>query len=210
MHERDRHLFIPRESGSKLPLVCVHGDDANRLLPGLIHPERPFAAFKHQGDGGRRVALDRLDVIAARFLKELNEAGWKPPFALCGYSFGGIIAFEMAQQLARSGTSQVPLLILIDAYAPSIHVQAMQSDRRLITRVRDTVYGTATKTFMATNLRMPGRIHHHHIISTYDEAIRHYTPEPYAGKMLLIKSQAGWGRKTSDGTTWSQAGSSRT
>jgi len=171
----------------------VHGDEANRLLPKLVHPDRAFAAFKHQGEGGQPVTLTRIEAIATRFLEELKVAGWTPPFALCGYSFGGLVAFEMAQQLMRSGPGNVPLLVLIDAYAPNLHAQAMRSDRRWATTVRDRVYNAAMQPYLARKKRMPGRIHHHHIISTYDSAIRHYTPVPYPGRMLLIKSSDGWG-----------------
>jgi acetoacetyl-CoA synthetase len=191
--KQDRHLINGRRGGDRLPLVCVHGDEANRQLPDLLHPNRPFAAFKHQGDGGTPVRLRRVERIAERFLQELNEGGWKAPFILCGYSFGGLIAFEMAQQLRRADTASVPLLILIDTYAPELHAQAMGADRNLLVKLRDRMYDAAVKPYLRRGARIPPKLHHHHIIATYDEAIRAYAPKPYTGRMLLLKSSEGWG-----------------
>ncbi len=189
----ERHLIEPRKSGNLLPLICIHGDDANRLLPDLIHPHRPFGAFKHQGEGGAPIRLKRIVAIATGFLKELTDAGWKPPYILCGYSFGGLVAFEMAQQLRAVDPTSVPLLILIDSYAPRLHEQAMSADRTFLANIRDRLFDMAVKPYVTGKKRMPPKLHHHHIIATYDAAIRAYAPQPYSGRALLIRSSDGWG-----------------
>lgn len=192
-NQNERHLIEERRQGGRLPLICIHGDDANRLLPDLILPDRPFAAFKHQGDGGAPILMDRVDAIAAGFLRELKDAGWRAPYILCGYSFGGLVAFEMAQQLRQSNPAAVPLLILIDAYAPEMHAEAMKADSHLLSRLRDRIYDLAVQPYLSGGKPMPPKLHHHHIIATYDEAIRAYAPQAYDGQMLLIRSAEGWG-----------------
>lgn len=191
---RSAHLLRVREADKGLlPLVCVHGDDANRLLPKYLDPRRPFYAFIHQGKDGEPVRLTTLDAIASRFLSELSQAGIRPPYALCGYSFGGLVAYEMAQQLARSMEGPVPLLALIDSYAPELHAQAMRTDHKLHVRIRDKVYQSVLAPYLSTGARIPRRLHHFHIIHTYDKAVRSYKPTPYRGRISVIKAADSWG-----------------
>lgn len=188
------HLVRVREGNQGLlPLVCVHGDDANRLLPKYLSPERPFHAFIHQGKDGEPVELTTLEAIGSRFLAELREAGIQPPYALCGYSFGGLVAYEMAQQLTRSLGGAVPLLVLIDSYAPELHAQAMRTDHKLHVRIRDKVYQSVLAPYLASGARIPRRLHHFHIIHTYDMAVRAYKPKPYPGRLMVIKAADSWG-----------------
>jgi thioesterase domain-containing protein len=48
---------------------------------------------------------------------------------LGGYSFGGIVAYEMARQLSAEG-HQVPLLAMFDMYAPEQFMEVMNGTRR--------------------------------------------------------------------------------
>ncbi|MBK9175406.1 MAG: hypothetical protein IPM46_03535 [Flavobacteriales bacterium] len=194
MSRTPTHLVRVREGNQGLlPLVCVHGDDANRLLPKYLDPQRPFYAFIHQGKDGEQVELTTLDAIASRFLGELNQAGIHPPYALCGYSFGGLVAYEMAQQLTQSIDGSVPLLVLIDTYAPELHAQAMRRDHKLHVRIRDKVYQSVLATYLANGAQIPRKLHHFHIIHTYDMAVRAYQPKPYPGRMIVIKAADSWG-----------------
>src|SRR5262249_35050135 len=54
-----------------------------------------------------------LEDIAAHHLKELRAVQPKGPYFLGGFCFGGIVAFEMAQQLRQHG-QEVALLVLAD------------------------------------------------------------------------------------------------
>jgi aspartate racemase len=114
------------------------------------------------------------------------------PYILCGYSFGGIIAYEMAARLQRQG-HEVPLLILLDSYAPALHIQAMDTDSRLHTRLKNAAFRTLSAPFLRADLRMPPRLHHHHIIDVYDKAVRTYRPKPYVGEVLVLKASGAWG-----------------
>lgn len=55
--------------------------------------------------------------MAAEYLKEMRSVQPFGPYKLCGSSFGGLIAFEMACQLTADG-EEVSLLALFDTYAP--------------------------------------------------------------------------------------------
>ncbi|CAG8432958.1 11019_t:CDS:2 [Diversispora eburnea] len=58
-----------------------------------------------------------ISVIARRYIKLLQDNKEVGPYYLCGYSYGGLIAWEMARQLESLG-AKVGGLYLIDAPSP--------------------------------------------------------------------------------------------
>jgi thioesterase domain-containing protein len=57
--------------------------------------------------------------LAARYVAAIQHLQPAGPYDLAGWSIGGIIAFEMARQLAGQG-AQVGHLALIDTYSPAV------------------------------------------------------------------------------------------
>lgn len=186
-----RHLVELDLTEQGMSFIIVQGDEANRALPGHFRDQHGIA-FIHQGADRRRLRMTSVEAIAARYLRELRSVRPEGPYLLCGYSFGGIIAYEMAVRLRRQG-HEVPLLILLDSYAPTLHIQAMDTDRRLHTRLKDVAFRSLSAPFLRADLRMPARLHHHHIIDTYDKAVRAYHPSPYGGDVLVLKAAEAWG-----------------
>lgn len=184
-------------------MVCVHGDEANELLPKHLDPDRPFFAFIHQGKDKKKLPLQRVEDIAEHYLNELRSARAEGDIVLCGYSFGGIIAFEMAQQLRAQG-HEVKLLVLIDAYSPDLHVQALDSDHDWRSNLKHDLMLKASAPFIRMDRRMPPKIHHHHIIHVYDKAIRMYDAKPYDGEMMILKAKDAWGPDDLGWTTLSK------
>ncbi len=60
---------------------------------------------------------ESIEEMAARYVAAIREKRPKGPYLLGGWSFGGFVAFEMAQQLTRAGES-VPLLAMLDTRSP--------------------------------------------------------------------------------------------
>jgi thioesterase domain-containing protein len=60
--------------------------------------------------------LNRMEDIAAHYISEIMSQNPNGPYALAGYSFGGIIAFEMARQLDKMG-KKVNMVAMFDTYA---------------------------------------------------------------------------------------------
>jgi len=103
--------------GSKPPLFWVHGDASNVALPRYLDPEQPLYALLHQSQDGSRAQYTRVEDIAAHYLEEMRTVQPTGPYYLGGYCFGGMIAFEIAQQLYRQG-QRVALLVLLDPSSP--------------------------------------------------------------------------------------------
>ena len=59
--------------------------------------------------------FDRVEDMADCYLNALKNVGPQGSCILIGYSFGGLVAMEMAQRLSESG-KHVALLVLVDTY----------------------------------------------------------------------------------------------
>ncbi len=102
----------------------VHCDDANFFLPRFLGRDIPFYGFFHQGQNGERIRHDSIPGMAGKYIAEMAKVRHKAPYILGGYSIGGVIAFEMANQLVSKG-QPVALLFLIDSLCPGYHGRVM-------------------------------------------------------------------------------------
>jgi amino acid adenylation domain-containing protein len=116
-----RSLVAINPAGKGLPIFAVPGVGGNVLcysdLARLLGPERPFYALQSRGLSGSERPLTRIEDIAAAFLAEIREMQPRGPYQLLGTCIGGIVAYEMAQQLRAAGQEVKPLL-LIEAWPP--------------------------------------------------------------------------------------------
>ncbi|MER5638825.1 amino acid adenylation domain-containing protein [Kitasatospora sp. NPDC002227] len=132
--ERDREAFevlLPlRAAGRGTPLFCVHpGGGISWAYTGLLRhldPETPLYGLQARGltEGGPRPATVRE--MAADYLTQIRAVRPEGPYRLLGWSFGGVVAHEMAVQLQAAG-QEVELLALLDAY-PAVDAEG----RRLV------------------------------------------------------------------------------
>jgi amino acid adenylation domain-containing protein len=122
-------LIRIQPQGSRPPLVCVHPVGGSVFcyweLARCLGPEQPLYALQAPGLNGGP-ALATVPEMAAHYLAELLQARPQGPFYLGGWSFGGVVAFEMAQQLRARG-QEVALLALFDSYSP-LHESQTQAD----------------------------------------------------------------------------------
>ena len=115
-------LVALRPGGDRLPLFFLHGIAGEVLYcePIIRHlpPEQPVYGLQAAGlnlPGERPL---RIEAIASRYVEAVQQLIPDGPYYLVGYSAGGIIAYEMAQQL-RSNGHEIGLLGVIDGDAPN-------------------------------------------------------------------------------------------
>jgi amino acid adenylation domain-containing protein len=112
---------IQRGNDSRTPLFCVHGWGGGVVgyadLAQLLGPEQPFYGLRARGLNGQEEPHTEIAEMANDYLKAVRQVQKTGPYYLGGYCQGGVIAFEMAQQLQAAG-EQVALLALFDSYAP--------------------------------------------------------------------------------------------
>ncbi|RKZ90554.1 MAG: hypothetical protein DRR19_09725, partial [Candidatus Parabeggiatoa sp. nov. 1] len=114
--------LVPIQStGSKRPFFCVHPVGGNVLcyakLAHYLGTEQPFYGLQAWGLDGKEAPLTQIEDMATDYIKALRIVQPHGPYMLGGWSFGGVVAFEMAQQLQKLG-NKVALLALIDIGAP--------------------------------------------------------------------------------------------
>jgi thioesterase domain-containing protein len=78
---------------------------------------QPFYGLQPIGLDGKSSPLTRIEDMASHYIEALRRVQPKGPYFLGGWSFGGWVAFEMAQQLQKSG-EEVALLAVLDTLAP--------------------------------------------------------------------------------------------
>jgi thioesterase domain-containing protein/acyl carrier protein len=110
--------------GSKPPFFCAHAHEGNvlfyRALALRLGPDQPFYALQARGLNGKQSPHTRIEEMAAHYIKEIRTIQPESPYLLGGYCFGGLVAFEMAQQLEALG-QRVSLVALFDSYAWGNH-----------------------------------------------------------------------------------------
>lgn len=109
-----------KPTGSKMPLYIVHGAGLNVLLFNALainmHPDQPVYGLQAKGLNGIDEPLTEIKDIAAHYISAIQAQNPDGPYALAGYSFGGIIAYEMTIQLEAQG-KKVKMLAMFDTYA---------------------------------------------------------------------------------------------
>src|SRR5690606_39976316 len=81
-----------------------------------MDPEQPVYGLQAKGLNGIDEPLTSVEAMASLYIEEIVDHNPQGPYALAGYSFGGILAFEMAKQLKAVG-KEVQKLIMFDTYA---------------------------------------------------------------------------------------------
>lgn len=107
--------------GTKPPLFCLpgHGGTAfsYRALAELLNDDRPVYALQYPGLHGDEQTHDTVEGLAEELLRRIRGIRPNGPILLAGYSFGGLVAYEMARQLKQQG-GDVPYLALFDTHVP--------------------------------------------------------------------------------------------
>lgn len=207
-----------KTSGSLPPFFCVHPRGSNlvryHLLANLLGPDQPFYGFQSTALDEKRAARVRIEEMAAEYIEEIRKIQPRGPYNIGGWSFGGTVAFEIAQQLRSKGES-VGLLALIDTFYPvkPEHYPTQGSPRTLswkfdrysgeflfLMRGRRVKYlfrllkdlfgiGTASaKRFVNRKLKREDPIAKalSDIERAHARAEREYVPRPYPGRVVMF------------------------
>ncbi|MFE7435485.1 amino acid adenylation domain-containing protein [Streptomyces tendae] len=133
--ETPRTPLVRLQAGDEgqVPLFCVHpgGGGVLSYLPLARHigPGQPVYGIE---DLTRNSAPDRdVTDLAAAYTAAVREAWPNGPYLLAGWSFGGMVAYEMAARL-RSEGAEVPLMAMIDSGAPETVAGYSEADRCLV------------------------------------------------------------------------------
>jgi thioesterase domain-containing protein/acyl carrier protein len=120
--EEEWSSLVPLQTGGTLPpLFFVHSIGGEvygyKALAKHLGADQPFYGIQARGLDGTQAPFRDMVTMAADYTEEVLRVQPHEPFLLGGYSLGGTIAFEMAQQLYSKGHRQIHVLIL-DEEAP--------------------------------------------------------------------------------------------
>jgi amino acid adenylation domain-containing protein len=206
--------LIPIEPrGSRPPLFCIHGVGGTLLRLGelarLLGNDQPVYGLEARGLDGKNRPLDRIEEMAALYIREIRSLQPEGPYYLCGLSFGGVVAFEMAQQLLAEG-QKVGVLALFDTFPGQVETR-LALFRKFLGFSRNEkihyAWGKTVRVFrraqrLPQNLRLPRPLKD--VKSACHLAALRYVPHAYAGPVTLFRARerslrgfddpkAGWG-----------------
>ncbi|MFA0813679.1 amino acid adenylation domain-containing protein [Microbulbifer epialgicus] len=108
-----------RSAGDLPPLFCVHpAGGLGWWYTGLsrhLDRRRPIYALQGSALIEHQVLPTRLEEVAEACLANIRKIQPQGPYHLLGWSYGGVVAFEIALRL-RSAGERVERLVLLDSY----------------------------------------------------------------------------------------------
>jgi acetoacetyl-CoA synthetase len=119
--EADADTVIRLKTGDpgRRPVFMVHdvtGDVlAYAALAGSLPDSRPIHGVRARGLDGRYQLDSTVDGMADSAVLGIQSIQRSGPYTLVGYSFGGMVAWEMARKLTAAG-QQVDHVVLLDSY----------------------------------------------------------------------------------------------
>lgn len=199
------------------PLFVVHPIDGHvifyRELAHALGSAQPLYAFQAPGLEGECQPFSQVAQLAEHYLTLLQEIQPQGPYRLGGSSFGGMIAFEMAQLLQRKGES-VALLYLADTPEPTETIPAHLADDQAIlwfiakhllkaegldpnamageSLEEQIHYCLKQATSSMAGLTEKQLFDWVQVVRCHRDAICAYQPQPYHGKVLFFSTQEPW------------------
>ena len=209
---RGPHLVAIQPKGKNLPFFCVHGLGGNVLnFRGLaVHMgvDQPFYGLQSmvlETIGNSRVTIEDM---ASHYANEIQSIQPEGPYFLGGASFGGVVAFEVAQQLIARG-QKIGLLSLFDTYAPDysfeiagyyqrvrfhlinmLHgpekLRYVRSKSKILRkRIKKTMYRIAHRVYKGIGRPIPAGLAK--IGELHLQAVMDYKPKAYPGRITLFR-----------------------
>ncbi|HEU5383469.1 MAG TPA: amino acid adenylation domain-containing protein, partial [Ktedonobacteraceae bacterium] len=217
------HLAIPiqilptsQPLAGQQPFFCMHPVGGTVFsythLAEALQDTHPLYVFQAQGIEDGLPPLESIEEMAARYMQELRQIQPEGPYALGGWSMGGMIAFEMARQL-RAQQQEIRLLALFDTYTtyplksegedPALYA-AFAQDLGLSVRSEHwevfQMYTASHDIHLLTALLQDEGVvpldfeaarlaHLLDIFRVHTHALATYVPRTYAGSLLLFRAQ---------------------
>ena len=192
------------------PILIVHGMAGTVPFFELarhIRTGHPVYGFQAKGLDGLEEPLERVEDMAEFYLNSLEDLQPHGPYLLVGYSFGGLVALEMAQRLVRRG-EEIALLVLVDAYPHLRHLALAQRVKLIAQRAKRILlefderflraarrgkrHLRSAQIYLDDRLAEPSPLSFERTTARVREssyrALAAYRPQFYKGKIKFVKS----------------------
>jgi thioesterase domain-containing protein len=124
------HVVEFRTAGSGSPLFCFPGSGGNahifKEMAAALPEGQPVYAIDMEWlcDAEEEFTVEQLAAFCLDQIRDIQKFG---PYYLCGYSFGGLVAYEIATRLIDEGDS-AGLVALLDAPNPALLSNLSEAD----------------------------------------------------------------------------------
>lgn len=205
-------LVSLKRASHNRPFFCIH-PIFGVVLPycELAHhlaEHQPFYGVQSLGLDGKHSSLTNIAEMAAYYIQAIQSVQPQGPYLLGGWSFGGLVAFEMAHQLRQAGQT-IALLALFDTPSPlRVHRPSLINIFNfLLTTVATSILpflleyaalwlrlnGSAiaqlippsSRLRLLDELTLPSLIK---VFSGNQQAVQQYFPSRYSGKLTLFRA----------------------
>lgn len=178
----------------RAPLFLVHQaggiESAYFTLATCLEPNQPLHAIR-ASEGGLDSSVERL---AARYIELVRARSPRGPYFLGGASFGGLVAYEMAQQLRHQNEAVGPVF-LIDTEPPGRDVYTPRTNEEILAFLRAMAPELVDLLLLPRASRPPGLIdlfpECEAFLANFREcsALRtSHAPRPYDGDVVFLRA----------------------
>lgn len=209
-------LLVKIKGGSfKQPLFLVHPVGGHvyiyRDLARYLGSEQPiFGIQAHVADGENQAFS--VEQMATRYIEAVRVQQPEGPYFLGGSSFGGTVAFEMAQQLNAQG-EKIALLTLIDTPGPGqMPVLATEDDTAILVYILGVGFNLSLSLDVLQELKPDEQLLYFleqvkianrvvppdfglaqvrefiHLFKVHAQAMRNYIPQTYPGRIIFFRA----------------------
>ena len=210
-----RNLVPIQTSGTKPPFFCVHGGLGGSLflnpLASYLDKDQPVYALESDGLDGQPFRYRTIEEMASSYIQQIKRVQPLGPYYLGGYCLGGVVAFEIAQQLVRNGDhvgflgqfsaplfynsrNALPNNSKPKRVSPSVRSVLRHMRRRLRyfrnaiqTQIATLGYGV----FHALERPVPQRMRTMYVVRSLTRMEQSYIPKPYQGTVHAFYAREG-------------------
>ncbi len=201
-----------KPDGSRRSLFCTHIAGGYFFyydkLASYLNQKQPLYAIPPQYVDGKHHPHTTIETMASHCIQLMRQVQPEGPYSIAGFCSGGVIAFEMAQQLHAQG-EEMALLALLDSLAPGFHlrlfIRVLLDFLRLknVRLVQERLYHMFLRAFGMPHLRVFQKASEAHRWALWS-----YKAKPYSGRITLFRPSKykyssdpllGWGKLAMEG-----------
>ncbi|MEH2072616.1 MAG: amino acid adenylation domain-containing protein [Nostoc sp.] len=210
-------LVAINSNGDKIPFFCMHGAGGGInnyfILSRRLGEDYPFYALEHNPEQDLPEIIS-VEETATRYLKEIRRVQPNGPYLLGGHCYGGVIAFEMAQQLQKQGQT-VGLLVIIDTILSEIRIESTKDDdAKFLLRMAESIKTNNNidfsipfeelrvlslneqfhlvnqkANFIFSDTEVEDFFHYYKLFKAHVQAMRNYIPQVYSQSITLFRAK---------------------
>jgi amino acid adenylation domain-containing protein len=185
-------VCLKKGQGGKPIIFTVFLDKGNHFLPELVDQNQSIYTFIPHGSDGEKIEYKTVTQMALYYAQIIDNHFNRNPIIIIGYSFGGLVASELAAILI-SRKWQIEKVILIDTYAPWIWRRINNTKLRFKERIINLKKWLIIQFYLTFRSSLPESNRNFYIRYTWFRAARKHFPTVLASQINLEVIQAKFG-----------------